>query len=509
MLNPTPEVLILGGGPAGAAAGRLLAGWGEDVVLVERNLDRPAPADSLAESLPPSIRKPLAATQLLAVVEAGDFHPNGGNTALWGGEARSDSFAGGETGFHVVRSRLDPLLRVSAQAAGAQLVAGSARLDAAPGARGAGTQIEITTPNGDPFVCRPKWTLDCTGRTGIIARRHRVLEKDAPTLAVVRRYGSTAGWDDVNETHALVESFENGWAWSVPTSREERHVAMMVDPAIEGALEGAGDLSAAFDKILAETDLMRRVTERAEPLGGAWASTASMYTSDRFGLEDALLVGDAASFVDPMSSYGVKKALASAWLAAIAVHTALRTPDLAQVAVEFYQQREVEMYNALRGSLADQLIGPGADSGEFWGVRRDWLNDPTAPGVTSDGPNGLAPNQLREDPAVLEAFAEIKQGSGRLELGREKTVDRPTVIGSSIRMAPALVGERFPSGVRHLRNVDLLRVVRLAPASSSPGALYESYCTWAAENDGPPVDLGDFMGILALLVAEGILVTGG
>ena len=34
-----------------------------------------------------------------------------------------------------------------------------------------------------------------------------------------------------------------------------------------------------------------------------------------------LLAGDAGSFIDPLSSAGVKKALASAWLAAVAVST--------------------------------------------------------------------------------------------------------------------------------------------------------------------------------------------
>ena len=114
-MTTDPQVLVLGGGPAGAAAARLLALWGVKVVVVEREVGggaghragarRRAAAPSLAESLPPSTRKILAATGLLGVVEAGGFHPNGGNTALWGGEGRRDDFAGGATGFHVLRSR--------------------------------------------------------------------------------------------------------------------------------------------------------------------------------------------------------------------------------------------------------------------------------------------------------------------------------------------------------------------------------------------------------------------
>ena len=59
--------------------------------------------EALAESLPPSTRKVLAATGLLAVVEAGGFQPSGGNTALWGGEGRRDDFAGGAIGRYARR----------------------------------------------------------------------------------------------------------------------------------------------------------------------------------------------------------------------------------------------------------------------------------------------------------------------------------------------------------------------------------------------------------------------
>ena len=44
-----------------------------------------------------------------------------------------------------------------------------------------------------------------------------------------------------------------------------------------------------------------------------------MYDATRFVDGDVLLVGDAGSFLDPLSSAGVKKALASGWLAAVAV----------------------------------------------------------------------------------------------------------------------------------------------------------------------------------------------
>ncbi len=532
-MTEEPEVLVLGGGPAGSAAAGLLAKWGYEVVVVERRADgrtarggrrsgavgrgdaaggsRPGGPGgrSLAESLPPSTRRVLAATGLLGVVEAGGFQANGGNTALWGGEGRRDDFAGGATGFHVLRSRFDRLLRDAAAMAGAEVVRGVARSPRRVGEAG-GWGVEVVGDGGERATMRPGWLLDCTGRTGLLGRRHRVLETAAPTLAVIRCYENAAGWTNVDPTHALVESFGRGWAWSVPTTERERHVAVMLDPELHAVVEGAGDLTAAFEAEVARTSLMRSIADAGRPAGRAWAATASMYASSSFADGRALLVGDAASFVDPMSSYGVKKALASGWLAAVAVNTAMRAPEMAGTAVEFFARRERAMYRAMRGGLAPQVAGAGSGEGggPFWERRVEWLADHAGSAADPNAPDGPDAAALRDDPEMRAAFHALRLGSGRLRTGRRETVDRPLVIDNRIRLAPALVTPRFPGGVRHFRDVDLLRVAHLAPASRNPGALYESYSEWAAREDLPPVDLANFIGVVALLVADGVLAPG-
>lgn len=537
-MNTEPRVLVLGGGPAGAAAARLLAQWGHEVVVVERAAgggrggSRPKPghapaaqslaespaAQSLAESLPPSTRKILAATGLLGVVEAGGFLANTGNTALWGGEGRRDDFAGGAAGFHVLRSRFDRVLREAAVEAGAEIVGGVARMPRRDG-EGEGWRVEAALDGGGRAEIVPGWVLDCTGRAGVLARRYRVMETGAPTLAVVRRYRNDGGWDNVEPTHALVESFGRGWAWSVPTSTDERHVAVMVDPRLEAVMEGAADLSTAFEAEIADTALMSSITNPAVPVADAWAVTASMYTSSEFAPGRAFLVGDAASFADPMSSYGVKKALASAWLAAVAVNTSVRAPELAGTAAAFFSRRERAMYGSLREGLASQVsgtgpggagetVGEGAAEG-FWEKRARWLADRPEEAADANSPDGPGAEELRDDAEVRAAFHALRLGSGRLRIGLRETVECPLVIGNRIRMAPALVTRRFPSGVRYFRDVDLLRVVHLAPGCANPGVLFETYTEWAAREDLPPVDLGNFISVIALLVADGVLVPGG
>lgn len=158
--------------------------------------------------------------------------------------------------------------------------------------------------------------------------------------------------------------------------------------------------------------------------------------------------------------------------------------------------------SATRGAAT----GPAADA--FWAKRAHWLADRPDDTGAANSPDGPDAEALRDDPEVRAAFHALRLGSGRLRLGRRDTVDRPLVIGNRIRLAPALVTPRFPGGVRFFRDVDLLRVVHLATGSPNPGALYEAYSEWAAREDLPPIDLANFIGVVALLIADGVLVPG-
>src|SRR5687767_11189519 len=57
-----------------------------------------------------------------------------------------------------------------------------------------------------------------------------------------------------DHTHTLVESYDGGWAWSVPVSRDRRYVTVMVDPAITDVrpADGAMGLTGVYAEELAK-----------------------------------------------------------------------------------------------------------------------------------------------------------------------------------------------------------------------------------------------------------------
>src|SRR5258705_11710000 len=99
------DVAILGGGPAGATAARLLALWGYRTILYHK------PGDvrrSLAETLPPSLHRHFRLLGIDSEVAAAGFFPSTGNSSCWGGTKRREQTYP-ESGYQVLRAHFDAL----------------------------------------------------------------------------------------------------------------------------------------------------------------------------------------------------------------------------------------------------------------------------------------------------------------------------------------------------------------------------------------------------------------
>ena len=87
----------------------LLGAWGHRTLLIERP---EADSRTMAESIPPSAQKVLAAIGVLTAIEDAGFLPWLGNIVWWGqDEARAESFAPGQSGYLVARRAFDRRLR--------------------------------------------------------------------------------------------------------------------------------------------------------------------------------------------------------------------------------------------------------------------------------------------------------------------------------------------------------------------------------------------------------------
>ena len=248
------DVAIVGGGPAGAAAGRLLAAWGHSVLLLTKS---DAAAPSLAESLPPSCRKVFEAVGVREAIESARFLAASGNTVCWGGgPPRVATFGGGRVGHQVLRRDFDRLLLAEARRVGAVVRTGVTvrhveipgevppATVAGPGHPGGTVTVTGRDERGRAVSAAARTVLDCSGRAGVVARRHRTrVQAGATTLALVGVWRRDDPWPRLerrpvdgggeragDDAHTVVEAYADGWAWSVPVSSRRRYVTVMVDP---------------------------------------------------------------------------------------------------------------------------------------------------------------------------------------------------------------------------------------------------------------------------------------
>ena len=460
----------------------MLATWGHSVRLVTR----PPAEGRLAVSVPPSCSKLFDALGVSDAIERAPFIRSTGNTVWWGSrEPRVETFAGGARGWQVETDVLEAVMLDEAARAGVAIE------------RIAGASTEM----GRSFV------LDCTGRSGVLARAKGLRKyHDGPrTIALVASWRHDQPWPVPDDTHTLVESYETGWAWSVPVTAPKpsgppafakatagkqalkpstRHIAVMVDPQRSDLVRGASPRAIYLSEI-AKTAAFRKLIAEASFEDGPWGWDASTYKADRYAGDNWLLVGDAGSFIDPLSSAGVKKALASGWLAAVVTHTCLIRPAMRQPALDFFSARETEV-EAAYAEASRRFLAAAAPSHPhpFWRERSD-----EAP-------------EVEDAPRLREAFDHLRRAPS-LNAHRNPAIriePRPAISGVEIVMERRIVEPDLPGGVRYVRAVDVLALLELAPFHSQVSDLFEAY------RRSSPVTLPDFLYALATAVARRWLV---
>jgi flavin-dependent dehydrogenase len=488
-------VAVIGGGPAGCSAARLLAEWGYRVAMITR----PAPRPHLAESIPPSAARLLDHLAWRDVIDGAGFLRSTGNTFIWEprstaqrGDMRHAFYEPGSLGYQVDRGVLNSVMLDATVRSGVELIDAATVIGVSAGV----VRYRQDAGDGQKWA---RWVLDCSGRASVVARLG--WRRSAPhlrTIAIAGIWEREEGWQLPDSTHTVVESHSGGWAWSVPVSRTQRHVTVMLDPNLT-SISSMGALADAYHSELARAPGLYALTREARLIGEPFARDASPYGSHQVAAPNVLLVGDAASFVDPLSSYGIKKALASAWLAAVVVRTCLSDRSMVRAALELYESRERAMYDALerqRIELAHAALGETTAS-DFWTARAE-----------SVGHDGSEPNEdmdvelLRLDPAVQAAFDELKRRESitlRAGGGLEH-VQRAAIVDDYVRMEKRLRFAGSERGVRFVRNIDLVALAALAPSASQVPDLYDMYCQQIAQ-----VPLPDFLGALALLIGRRIL----
>ncbi|KAB7728708.1 hypothetical protein F5984_17920 [Rudanella paleaurantiibacter] len=309
------NVLIVGGGPAGAASANLLSRAGLSVGLVyEPGQHRFAGGESLA----PSAKPMLIELGAWSAFQADAHRVCYGNTSAWGSSHLADrSFIHSPfgNGWHLDRPRFDDSLRQVARLAGATLLPTRIMKVAR---HETGWLVSTDDPTQSSLTAR--FLIDASGRRATVARTLGVpIEHHDRQVAFMGWFSAGSGAAPDEDSTTLIESVADGWFHTALLPTGKRVVSFFTDghlPASKLARTRAG-----FSALIQQTTHVAECLYRS----GYQLQGPPVAADARSGrLTDAtgpgwLAVGDAAVRFDPLSAQGVLSALYTGILGAKAI----------------------------------------------------------------------------------------------------------------------------------------------------------------------------------------------
>lgn len=334
------DVLIIGAGPAGSVAAKMLQQRGHRVVILEKEQ---FPRFSIGESLLPQCMAFMEDADMLSAVSAEGFQFKNGAAFSRAGKLTEFDFtqkfsAGWGTTFQVPRAHFDKVLADTVAAAGVPIhyqqtiLAGDF---SNPGL--------VCLTSVDARGIKKAWTagmvLDASGFGRVLPR---LLDLETPSSLSPRRALFThiedriavADYDRNKILIAIHPKFHEIWYWLIPFSNGRCSLGV-VTPA--GFLdERSGEpLEVLRDIAFEEPRLAELLADScfdtpANTIGGYSANVKQLYG------QGFALLGNAGEFLDPVFSSGVTIAMKSASLAVPLVDRQLRGESV-NWAVEYEQ----------------------------------------------------------------------------------------------------------------------------------------------------------------------------
>jgi len=343
------DVLVAGGGPAGAVAARELSRAGWHTAVVER---RRRPLPPRAETLPGAALPALERLELVETMENAGHPRVGVRRSCWGSEAPRERPAlqnpYGE-GWHVDRVWFDAALRTAAEAAGASWIDGSVR-EVQPLAPHA-FQL-VLGGQGERRLLRARGVVDATGRGAQIARglggQSRRLNR---LVAACATAAPAAELDGVG----LVEAVETGWWYSAPLG-DGRYAIQFVT------------LAEIWSSNRNLADHLRSANRTASRIDPQTMATPVLTLADSTSLDCCanpgwVAIGDAAAAHDPLAAAGLTMALRSGLRAAEALASWLRDG----------RTNDLETYDRMQRTAFDRYLRERA---VLYSLERRWPRCP-------------------------------------------------------------------------------------------------------------------------------------
>jgi len=303
MPSKIKSIAIIGGGPAGATLGVLLAKRGYKVGLFHTNKRPPL---IVGESLIPAVVPMLRALEIEDEVKSFSVHKPGATVCLGLTEVISGGFtaAAGRLpayAYNTPRDLFDQAVLNAAERAGAKIIRKAAKLQKGKQPDTVELSPETLEAAEGFFAGNPDLIVDASGRSRVISK---ILDYPA----------TRGGRDDVALFAHLDKTFisdpgnihldhlTKGWGWRIPLPGRFS-VGIVINPA---HLETYGDtVERQYDAFISNEPCLKVYTEGAKRLTPVVKYQNYQLVSEKMCGPGWVMAGDAAGFLDPIFSTGL------------------------------------------------------------------------------------------------------------------------------------------------------------------------------------------------------------
>ncbi len=335
MNSPEHDVLIIGGGPAGASTAAILAEHGRKVLVLEREK---FPRYHIGESLIPFTYGPLERLGVIPKMKSSGFtkkfsvsfvQPDGRKSVPFYFHTRYDVNTIAQT-WQVTRAEFDVMMLDNAREKGAEVREETTVTKLLKNDSGRIIGVEIQDREGQRQSLFAKLVVDASGKEAFASNREgwRVGDPYLNKVAVWTYYKGSkreAGMDEGATTIAFVP--EKGWFWHIPLHDDRVSVGVVAEGKYL-TRGGVRDPKEIFQREIGENKWIEEHLAAGTCEGEYWL-TSEYSRHSKFGASPGLLlVGDAFAFLDPVFSSGVMLALKSGVMAGDAIHAALAAHDV-------------------------------------------------------------------------------------------------------------------------------------------------------------------------------------
>jgi len=379
------NVIVIGGGPAGATASTLLAQQGVSVKLLEREQ---SPQYRVGESLIPETYWVFKRLKMLEKLKSSPFVKKHGVQFVNSSGKLSAPFYFYEHKPHecsqtwqIRRTEFDAMMLQNAREQGVDVQQGVRVLDVLfDGDRAIG--VLIKNPDGATKELFADVIVDASGQSSMLINKFKLREPD-PDLnkgAIWTYYEGAYRDEGQNEGATIVLSLKesNGWFWYIPLHENIVSVGVVAD--FDYLFKGRRDHETTFQEELENCPVVQERIAMGKQVAPTRASKDFTYRSKAAAGNGWVLIGDALGFLDPLYSSGVLLALKSGALAADAIIEGLQQKNTSKEqlggwATDYFKGMDrmhrlvVEFYSGFnfgdfirrfphhKGNVTDLLIG--------------------------------------------------------------------------------------------------------------------------------------------------------